>query len=129
MTIRVLLFAAVLIVLASGCASGKKAPYHEQKRGRDYYSVNKESASFVFETFRQDWSARREHSKAMWTVHELREKNARLRKESVAFTWSSLKAGEVESWKAAWTELFPDMLKGPEDFWASVRFGLLDSGD
>ena len=129
MTRIALLFAVLLVGFAAGCASKQKAPYYEQKQGRDYYSANKESVKFLFDTFRQDRELRREHRKQMWSMSELREENRAIRKESVPFVFDSLAAGEVESWKYAWTVIFPDLLKGPEDFGASVRFGLLDSGD
>ena len=126
---RNLLVVAFLALIATGCASKRKAPYYEKKQGRDYYSMNKESVSFLFETFRKDRELRREGRKHVWQPGERRRENARIQKESVAFLWDALKAGEADSWKFAWTELFPDLLRGPDHFGASVRFGFLDSGD
>ena len=126
---RTLLIAAFLALFATGCASKQKAPYHEKKQGRDYSSMNRESLSFLFGTFRQDRELRREGRKHVWRPGERRRENAQVQKESVAFLWEALRAGEADSWKYAWTELFPELLRGPEDFGASVRFGALDTGE
>jgi len=129
MTARRLLLLVALAALTAGCASSKKAPYRAQKSGRDYYSVNKSSAAFIWDTFAQDMKFRKLKNKRMYEPGERRAENKAVAKASVAFLWDALKAGETDGWKYAWTERFPEMLKGPEDFGASVRFGFLDTGD
>ena len=129
MIARFLPLLVALVVVSAGCASKQKAPYRTQSQGRDYYSANKQSVNFLFGTFRKNRALYREKRNRMWGPGELRSENAAVRKQSVAFLWDALAAGEAESWKSAWTEQFPEMLRGPDDFGASVRFGLLDSGD
>jgi len=119
--------AALLAALLAACSSQKPAVRTIEKR--DYYSSNKHSVSFLFETFRQDKELRREGSKRMWNWGEMRRENAWIQKKSIAFLWEALKAEEWTNTKQAWgTDLGRELM--PEvNYWDSARFGMLDSGD
>jgi len=128
MRVPVLVLLAAALVLGSGCASKRKAAYNPERSGLDYYSANKSSVKFLLDTFRFDRGLRRQNKVRMWGKGEKRREAAAVQRESLKFLWDALKAGEAESWKHTWTEQFPEMLKGPDNFVESVRFGLLDSG-
>jgi len=128
MIVRLLLLFCC-VFLFGACASKKKDPYYTRSSGRDYYSANKASVSFLFETFTLEGNRRREGRARMWAKGEKRAESTAVRKASRAFLWDALKAGEVDAWKQTWTVQLPEMLKGPNDFAASVRFGFLDSGE
>ena len=116
---------ALLLFLGIGCA-GRKKNYSEVEK-RDYYSVNKSSVAFLTETFRRDRRTRKESFRQNYDWSALRRENARIQKESVKFVGGALSWGELKNAKQAWTVGLPRELKGPDDFWASVRFGFLDS--
>ena len=119
----VLLAIIALALLLPACASQKK-PYRNVS-GRDYSSVNKRSIAFLGEGIRDNKRLR----KQVWPWSELWTENARNRKQSLSFLGSSLALGEIENMKTTWGNDFPNELKGPDDFWASLRFGFLDSGE
>ena len=117
----------LLVFLAVGCAGRKKA-YSEVDK-RDYYSVNKSSVKFLGRTFKEDPRMVRESFRNNWSWSELRRQNARLQKSSVKFLGESLVALEKDNAKHAWTVGLPRELRDKKDFWRSVRFGFLDSGE
>ena len=55
-----LLLLLCCVFLFGACASKKKDPYYTRSSGRDYYSVNKASVSFLFETFSLERNRRHE---------------------------------------------------------------------
>ncbi|MHC4941212.1 MAG: hypothetical protein ACYTHK_19940 [Planctomycetota bacterium] len=117
----------LLLPLAVACASKKKNYTEVQKR--DYYSMNKASVSYLGETFRQEPRLAKESFKRNWNWSQLRRQNAKIQKTSVSFLGESLVALEWENAKFAWTKGLPRELRDKKDFWASVRFGFLDSGE
>ena len=122
-----LLVALLLLPLAVACASKKKNFSEVEKR--DYYSLNKHSAKYLGETFKQEPRLIKESFQRNWNMSENRRVNATVQKDSVKFAGSSLTALEWENAKRAWGVGLPRELRDKKDFGGSVRFGFLDSGD
>ncbi|MHC4952746.1 MAG: hypothetical protein ACYTGZ_02560 [Planctomycetota bacterium] len=121
---RLVPLAALLVaLLLPACKSDKKSYSHVSRR--DYYSLNKTSVAFLGEGIRESkW-----HRKNVWDWGDLWTENARNRKEGLAFLGSSLARHEIENMKVTWGEDFPEHIRGHTEFWRSVRFGFLDSGE
>ncbi|MHC4449027.1 MAG: hypothetical protein ACYS0E_02635 [Planctomycetota bacterium] len=122
-----LLVALLLLPLAVACASKKKNFSEVEKR--DYYSLNKHSAKYLGETFKQEPRLIKESFQRNWNMSENRRVNATVQKDSVKFAGSSLTALEWENTKRSWGVGLPRELRDKKDFWGSVRFGFLDSGE
>jgi len=120
--------ALLLLLPLAACASHRPEPYREPRK-RDYHSLNKSSLAFLRETGRQERELRKRNFRRNWNWKELRRQNRRIAKESVKFFGESLFALELETAKEAWGRGLWRELRDKKDFWGSVRFGLLDSGD
>lgn len=96
----------------------------------DYYSHNKESWTFLKETFREDRQLRRESFRETWDWGRIRRWNKRNRRDSLRFGWGAFLGGSLEEAGNAWEFLKTDTAEDARALWGrDFLFGFLDSGD
>jgi hypothetical protein len=118
------LFALALIAaVLGGCRSKDGTKY-------DYSSENKESWTFLKETFREERLLRKESFREMWDWGKIRRWNKANRKESLSFGWGAFWDGSIDEAKNAWEFLKVDTREDAQSLWRrDFLFGFLDSGD
>ena len=118
-----LLPVALIALLLAGCRSRDGKKY-------DYSSTDKESWTFLKETFKEDRQLRKESFRETWNWREIRRWNKQNRKESLVFGWRAFLGGSLEEAGNAWEGLKTDTAEDARDLWnRDFLFGFLDSGD
>ena len=106
-------------------APSKPAPKH------DYGSINASSLEFLRETFDESRAmSRRELREWSTGSRARREKNKLSTRRSLSFLGESLTTLERGNTRAMGSNVADEFAgRNVPDFWASVRFGFLDSGE
>jgi ABC-type uncharacterized transport system auxiliary subunit len=115
--------AALLAATVAGCRAKDGTKY-------DYYSTNKDSWTFLKETFKEDRQLRKASFRETWNWSEIRRWNKRNRKESLAYGWGAFWGGSIDEARNAWEFLKTDTTEDAGALWGKhFLFGFLDSGD
>jgi hypothetical protein len=107
----------ILLVAVAGCGSS-----------RDYRSINRTSADFIYETYREGRQLRKKNLKQDVAFSQRAPGNKRIRKTSRQFAWETFWEGQWAGWgdmaRTAGTEFKEEGAR-----LRSMRFGFLDTGD
>ena len=113
----------LLLIALVGCRSG-----HQKKPQRDYTSINRSSRLFMSSMARRNRKLREQSWKDATDFDRRAAFNRRLNREGRTFAWEAITAQNRRSTRVMWSAVKQESRR-KEDFWKSVRFGFLDSGE